>query len=99
MATRHLPIDLLIGTGDYGIANAQRTRDDLRARGFEVRYTELPGVGHCCPLNGRAFDIGPGSRPVLFLDQSFWHPTGRRGLISPGLDSLVRSRSPSTTAG
>lgn len=57
MATRHLPIDLLIGSGDFGISNARNTRDDLTRRGFEVRYTELPGVGHCCPVSGRAADI------------------------------------------
>lgn len=54
MASRHVPMSLLIGSGDFGLANAQRTRDSLRALGFEVRYTELPGVGHCCPLSGRA---------------------------------------------
>ena len=56
MAARHIPMSMLIGSGDFGLANAQRTRDTLRAMGFEVRYTELPGVGHCCPLRGRAAD-------------------------------------------
>ena len=56
-ATRRIPIDLLIGSGDFGLANAARTRDGLRATGFEVRYTELPGVGHCCPLRGRAAEV------------------------------------------
>lgn len=53
MATRRIPVDLLAGSGEFALANVQRTRDDLRARGFEVRYTELPGVGHCCPLSTR----------------------------------------------
>lgn len=53
MATRRIPVDLLTGSGEFALANVQRTRDDLRARGFEVRYTELAGVGHCCPLSAR----------------------------------------------
>lgn len=53
MAARRIPVDLLTGSGDFALANIQRTRDDLRARGFDVRYTELPGVGHCCPLSVR----------------------------------------------
>jgi predicted esterase len=57
LASRRIPMDLLIGSGDFGLGNAQRTRDALRAMSFEVRYTELPGVGHCCPLRGRANEV------------------------------------------
>jgi len=53
MATRRIPVDLLTGSGEFALGNVQRTRDDLRGRGFEVRYTELAGVGHCCPLSTR----------------------------------------------
>lgn len=53
MAPRRIPVDLLTGDGDFALANIRRTRDDLRARGFDLRYTELPGVGHCCPLSVR----------------------------------------------
>lgn len=53
MASRHIPVDLLTGSGDFAIANIRNTRDDLQSRGFDVRYTELPGVGHCCPLSVR----------------------------------------------
>jgi poly(3-hydroxybutyrate) depolymerase len=58
-ATRRIPIDMLIGTGDFGIANARNTAASLRSLGFDVRLTELPGVGHCCPLStaGRAADV------------------------------------------
>jgi poly(3-hydroxybutyrate) depolymerase len=56
-ATRQIPIDLLVGSGDFALTNVQRTRDVLRGVGFEVRYTELSGVGHCCPLRGRAGEI------------------------------------------
>lgn len=61
MAARRIPVDLLTGDGDFAIANIRRTRDDLRARGFDVRYTELPGVGHCCPLSTRT-----GTAPALW---------------------------------
>lgn len=53
MAARRIPVDLLTGAGDFALAQIRRTRDDLSARGFDVRYTELPGVGHCCPLSVR----------------------------------------------
>lgn len=58
MAARRIPVDLLTGSGDFAIANIRSTRDDLRTRGFDVRYTELPGVGHCCPLSTRT-DTAP----------------------------------------
>lgn len=56
LAVRRIPISFLIGSGDFGIANTRSSRAALMALGFEVRYTELPGVGHCCPLRGRAAD-------------------------------------------
>lgn len=49
MAARQIPMDLALGTADYGIANARSTAADLRARSWDLQYTELPGVGHCCP--------------------------------------------------
>ncbi len=57
MAARHIPVDLLIGSGDYNVAGARASRDDLTGRGFEVRYTELPGVGHCCFIGSHTADI------------------------------------------
>ena len=53
MSPRRIPVDLLTGAGDFAITNIRSTRDDLRSRGFDVRYTELAGVGHCCPLSTR----------------------------------------------
>jgi poly(3-hydroxybutyrate) depolymerase len=62
MATRRIPVDLLTGDGDFAIANIRSTRDDLQRRGFDVRYTELAGVGHCCPLSTRT-----GTAPAMWL--------------------------------
>jgi polyhydroxybutyrate depolymerase len=45
-APRKIPVDLLIGTNDFGIDNARNTRDELMAASWTLRYTELPGVGH-----------------------------------------------------
>lgn len=57
MAVRRIPVDLLIGDADFGIANARATRDELTSLGYDLRYTELPGVGHCCFHGERAEDI------------------------------------------
>lgn len=56
-ATRKIPIDLLIGSGDGLVTLARETRDQLVALGFDHRYTEVPGAGHCCPIMGRTSDI------------------------------------------
>ena len=50
-AARQIPVDLLIGANDSLLGPARDTRDELMSLGFEVRYTELPGVGHCCYLS------------------------------------------------
>lgn len=66
MAPRHIPVDMLIGSGDFAIDGARATRDELMGLGFEVRYTELPGVGHCCYVHERYADIWPwlAARPL-----------------------------------
>lgn len=56
-ASRKIPMDLLIGTNDSLLPNARESRATLIREGFEVRYAELAGVGHCCPLQNRATDV------------------------------------------
>ena len=56
-AARKIPMDLLIGTNDGLLSVMQSSRDTLLGLGFEVRYTELPGVGHCCPLQSQADSV------------------------------------------
>jgi predicted esterase len=56
-ATRKIPMDLLIGSNDGLLSVMQSSRDTLLGLGFEVRYTELPGVGHCCPLQSQADSV------------------------------------------
>lgn len=56
-AARRIPMDLLIGTRDSLLSNARDSRALLERLGFEVRYAELAGVGHCCPLQNRATDV------------------------------------------
>jgi hypothetical protein len=56
-APRRIPVDLLIGSEDYGIDNARATQAELTAAGFELRYEEIPGWGHCCFQSDRAAGI------------------------------------------
>ena len=44
------------------------TRYASYAEGFEVRYAELAGVGHCCPFRNRATDV-----LAWFLDHRLDH--------------------------
>jgi poly(3-hydroxybutyrate) depolymerase len=49
-AARKIPMDILVGANDSLKSVAKSSADALQSSGFEVRYTELAGVGHCCPL-------------------------------------------------
>ena len=56
-AARAIPVDMLIGSEDWNIGGARDTRDELTAAGFEVRYEEIAGWGHCCFRSERADGI------------------------------------------
>jgi hypothetical protein len=56
-APRDIPVDILIGSEDWGISGARSTRDELIAAGHEVRYEEIAGHGHCCFRSDRVDDI------------------------------------------
>jgi polyhydroxybutyrate depolymerase len=56
-AARPVPVDLLIGTEDFGIDNARFTRDELEAASWPLRYTELEGAGHVPFRSERTGDI------------------------------------------
>ncbi len=47
-ATRKTPVAIYVGDRDplVSLERVRRTRDLLRARGFEVHYLELPGRDH-----------------------------------------------------
>lgn len=56
-AVRRIPVDLLIGTGDWGLSGARATRGELESAGFEVRYEEIDGWGHVPFRSERVDDI------------------------------------------
>jgi predicted esterase len=56
-AVRPIPMDLLIGTGDWAIDMARATRTELTSAGHEVRYEEIEGWGHVPFRSERVGDI------------------------------------------
>lgn len=54
--TRLIPISLMIGTNDYGIAQARATEQALTAAGHEHEYVEIEGLGHALAPAPRRFE-------------------------------------------
>ena len=54
--TRPIPISLLIGTNDYGIAQARATDHALTEAGHEHQYEEINGLGHALAPAPKRFE-------------------------------------------